>query len=245
MSTLAAPDAPHAGPPAAAVIPPSILLRQVSKRYGAVTALRGVTLKFAPGEFVLLLGPNGSGKSTLLRVAALLARPDTGQVDFADAGGVVLRDPREVKRSIGFVGHNSLLYDDLTAEENLLFFARLYGLEHAAARVADSIGATGLWKRRGDLVRTFSRGMRQRVSITRALLHRPGVLLLDEPAAALDREAVGWLAQALRALHDSGCTVLMSTHGRSDLTALATRAVRLETGEVKSDVGGPAAEAEA
>jgi heme exporter protein A len=231
--------------PLAAAPPPGVAFHQITKRYGAVTALRRVTLQISPGEFVILLGPNGSGKSTLLRIAALLARPDAGRVTIAANEEPPLADPLEARRRIGFIGHNSLLYDDLTAHENLLFFARLYGLQHAEARAADAIGAAGLWKRRGDVLRTFSRGMRQRVSIARALLHRPGLLLLDEPAAGLDREALGWLAETLRALRDSGCTVLLSTHGRSDLTALASRAVRLEGGEIKSDVGGASAEAEA
>ena len=242
LASTAAPPLAESAAPAVACL--AVQFHEVTKRYGALVALRRITLKIAPGEFVSLLGPNGSGKSTLLRVAALLARPDAGRVTFAEADGRTVSDAMEVKRRIGFVGHNSMLYDEMTAAENLLFFARLYGLEHAESRAADSLGATGLWKRGGDLVRTFSRGMRQRVSIARALLHGPGLLLLDEPAAGLDREARGWLVETLRTLSQRGCTVLMSTHERSELTALATRAIRLEAGELKSDVGENVAEAE-
>ncbi len=205
--------------------------REVSKRYGAQWALRKVSLQIAAGEFVLLRGPNGSGKSTLLRIAATLTRPSAGEVQYSGAGS---NAPRDAKARIGLVAHSTLLYDDLSAAENLRFFGSLFGLRDAGRRAEAALESVGLGGRRDGLVRTFSRGMRQRLSLARALLHGPGLLLLDEPATGLDQEAREWLEHTLTGLHAAGCTVLMSTHTGEPVLA-AERSVWLERGQIVRD----------
>jgi ABC-type multidrug transport system ATPase subunit len=203
----------------------------IDKRYGGLYALRRVSLEIAPGECVALAGRNGSGKTTLLRIAAQLVRPSAGNLTFSPAQ---MQGPSAAKNT-GFVAHATMVYDELTAEENLLLFARLLEIPEPAKRVASLLRDVGLFERRDSLVRTFSRGMRQRVAIARALLHEPSVLLLDEPGTGLDPQGVGWLAETLRRLRDAGSTILMSLHGESEISALATRAIRLDAGAVVAD----------
>ncbi|HKW36017.1 MAG TPA: ABC transporter ATP-binding protein [Candidatus Acidoferrum sp.] len=226
--------------------PTGIRFENIEKRYGGLYALRCVSLAVAPGECVALAGRNGSGKTTLLRIGARLVRPSAGSVGFVSSGwndepkkngGV--NPPRRGAPSgdapVGFVAHATMVYDELTAEENLLMFAKLQSIAEPGDRAAALLDEVGLAERRNSLVRTFSRGMRQRVAIARALLNDPSVLLLDEPATGLDPEGITWLANALRRMRDNGRTILMSLHGESEISALATRAVRLDAGSVAAD----------
>lgn len=203
----------------------------IDKRYGGLYALRRVSLEVAPGECVALAGRNGSGKTTLLRIAAQLVRPSTGKLTFSPAQTVA----GPATKDTGFVAHATMVYDELTAEENLVLFARLLEIAEPAKRVELLLRDVGLIERRDSLVRTFSRGMRQRVAIARALLHEPSVLLLDEPGTGLDPQGVSWLAETLRGLREAGSTILMSLHGESEISALATRAIRLDAGTVVAD----------
>jgi heme ABC exporter ATP-binding subunit CcmA len=205
---------------------------RVEKRFGSLVALRGVSLEIQPGEFVALLGPNGAGKTTLLRMAAQLMNPTSGNINLTS--GI---STQAAKHFIAMVGHSTLLYDELKASENLSFFAQLYGLDEVQSRVQSALDACGLSTRAGSLVRTFSRGMRQRLSIARALLHGPRLLLLDEPAAGLDHQGLAWFGATLSRLRRDGCTIVMSTHARNESLDFATRAVSLAAGRIEQDTG--------
>ncbi len=220
-----------------AASPAGIRFENIEKRYGALYALRRVSLEVAPGECAVLAGRNGSGKTTLLRIAARLVRPTSGDLSYSDGQK---RDMVSNRIQPGFVAHAAMVYDELTAEENLLLFARLQGVERPKERVASLLAEVSLTERRKSLVRTFSRGMRQRVAIARALLTDPSVLLLDEPATGLDSQGIAWLAWTLRRMRDAGCTLLMSLHGESEISALATRGIRLDAGSVVGDTSAGA-----
>ena len=211
--------------------PVGLRFENIDKRYGGLLALRGVSLTIGAGECVVFAGRNGSGKTTLLRIAARLVRPSRGELSFTGAPS----GQEDNAMRPGFVAHATMVYDELTAEENLLLFARLLGTARPENRVEALLQEVGLSDRRASRVRTFSRGMRQRVAIARALLHEPAVLLLDEPATGLDPQGVTWLAEAIRGLRDSGRTILMSLHGESEISSLGTRAIRLDSGSIAAD----------
>ena len=214
----------------ATTLPPTGLrFDNVDKRYGGLYALRRVSLEIAPGECVALAGRNGSGKTTLLRIAAQIVLPTAGKLTFPGAA------PNTPNGRPGYVAHATMVYDELSAEENLVLFAKLQNVDNPAARAEDLLREVGLFERRDSLVRTFSRGMRQRIAIARALIHRPSVLLFDEPATGLDPLGITWLANTLREIHRAGGTILMSLHGESEISALATRAVHIDAGKIIAD----------
>jgi heme exporter protein A len=215
---------------AATLSPTGLRFENIDKRYGGLFALRRVCLEIAPGECVVLAGRNGSGKTTLLRIAARIVRPTAGKLSFPGASSEAVGDGRP-----GYVAHTTMVYDELSAEENLILFGKLQGVPSPAARAEELLKEVGLYERRTSLVRTFSRGMRQRIAIARALVHRPAVLLFDEPATGLDPLGIAWLAKTLGDVHRAGCTVVMSVHGESEISALATRAVQLDAGSVVAD----------
>ena len=196
-------------------------VRKLVKRFGLKTVLRGLDFHVEPGEFVALFGPNGAGKTTFLRILASLSRPSLGKVSIA--GHALPDHAAEVRRHLGVVSHLPLLYADLTAEENLRFYGRMYGLPNLDARIAEVLDLVGLSHRRRDLVRTFSRGMQQRLAIGRAVLHNPEVILFDEPYTGLDQDASSMLDEVLRQVAALGRTVVMTSHDLARAEALASR----------------------
>jgi ABC-type multidrug transport system ATPase subunit len=202
-------------------------LRSVTKTYGPVRALLGVSCVLAAGVVTTIRGPNGSGKSTLLAIVGTLTRPTSGLVDHGELG----RGRHEVRRTLGWVGHESLCYLDLTGKQNIEFAARLYD--------RDPVEAYRLAARRFDLdsfaerpVRTYSRGQRQRIALARALVHSPRLLLLDEPTAGLDKQATDRLAQAARDEAAGGAVVVVVTHDANFADALNGRTILLDRGRV-------------
>ena len=178
--------------------------KKLVKRFGLKTILRGVDFSVEPGEFVALLGPNGAGKTTFLRILATLSRPSLGSVKVA--GYSLPNESAQVRARLGVVSHMPLLYPDLTAEENLEFYARMYGISNFGPRITEVLGMVGLENRRKDLVRTFSRGMQQRLAIGRAVIHDPEVMLFDEPYTGLDQDASEMLDEVLRSVAAKGRT---------------------------------------
>ena len=198
-----------------------IEVKKLVKRFGMKSVLRGVDFRVERGEFVALLGPNGAGKTTFLRILSSLARPSLGEVKVA--GYSLPNQAAQVRARLGVVSHMPLLYGDLTAQENLEFYARMYGLPDPQSRIAEVLDMVGLASRRNDLVRTFSRGMAQRLAIGRAVLHDPDVILFDEPYTGLDQDASSMLDEVLKSVAAQGRTVVMTSHDLARAEDLATR----------------------
>ena len=200
---------------------PLIEVTKLVKRFGPKVVLRNLDFSVEQGEFVALLGPNGAGKTTFLRILSSLSSPTMGRVRVA--GHDLPRQASAVRQSLGVVSHMPLLYGDLTAEENLLFYGRMYGVRALEKRIAEVLELVGLAARRRDLVRTFSRGMQQRLAIGRAIIHDPEVLLLDEPHTGLDQDACAMLDTVLKQVASRGRTLVMTSHDLSRVEDLASR----------------------
>ena len=205
----------------------------MEKWYGPLPAVRGITLRLAPGEFLTIFGPNGAGKTTLLRMLCGAVVPTRGSVRIA--GEDTRTGEGAWRRKIGLLSHQTFLYPGLTAAENLDFYARLYSLPDRASRVAESLASVALWERRDDRVRTFSRGMQQRVALARTLLHEPEAVFLDEPYTGLDPHAAASLRGVLDRLRDGRRTVVLVTHNLSQGLEQADRVAVQVAGEWVSD----------
>jgi heme exporter protein A len=189
---------------------PAISVRGLWKYFGHFPALRGIDLELERGRFLTVFGPNGAGKTTLIKVLSTQLKPSEG---VALVGGHdVVSGADEVRKEIGVISHNTYLYPNLSAIENLLFYGRMYGLADARDRAVELIERVGLSGRMDDRVGTYSRGMQQRLSIARALLHEPTVMFLDEPYTGLDQHASRMLRQVLETLHTGERTLILTTH---------------------------------
>lgn len=204
------------------------------KTFGLKRVLRGLDFSVEEGEFVALLGPNGAGKTTFIRILSSLSRPSMGIVRI---NGLELpAQSNEVRRLLGVVAHQPLLYGDLSAEVNLRFYARMYQLKDFSDRIAEVLEIVGLSPARRELVRTFSRGMQQRLAIARAILHNPKVLLFDEPFTGLDQDASEMLDGLLTEVAAHGRTVVMTSHDLPRAARLASRIDILSRGKVAASM---------
>jgi len=217
--------------------PDPVRAEALGRSFAGVPVLAGVDLVVRAGDAVVLLGPNGAGKTTLLRILALLARPTAGRL--ALFGSDAATAPPALRRRIGYVGHESLCYPDLTATENLEFYARLFAVPDADARVRDLVVWAGLEAAARRPVRVYSRGMSQRLALARALLHEPELLLLDEPFTGLDAAGVAALQERLAALRLAGHALVLTTHDLERAAPVATRVAVLHRGKIVWAHDGP------
>ena len=214
---------------------PMLRLDGLGRRFGDFWAVRDVTLEVAPGEVLGLLGPNGAGKTTTIRLLAALIEPSEGS---AWVDGLEVREaPDEIRRRIGILTETPGLYDKLSAERNLDYFGRLYRLPAGirAERIERWMRLLGIWERRTEPAGTFSKGMRQKLAIARALLHEPRVLFLDEPTAGLDPEAAFIVREAIEALSGEGRTIVLCTHNLDEADRLSDRIAFLRTTLLRID----------
>ena len=207
-----------------------IEIQGLVKSFGHTYALRDVDLKVGEGQFLTIVGPNGAGKTTLLRILATLLKPTSGLVNI-DGLHLASRSD-EIRRRIGFVSHQSLTYDKLTVEENLRFYGRLYDVVGLEERVDSLLQLVGLRARRHDPARTLSRGMQQRLSIARAIIHQPSLLLLDEPYTGLDQQAAEMLRTLLQTVNEESRTVVMTTHNLQRAVELCDTVAILTSGRI-------------
>ena len=221
---------PAAQSGAATTQTPAIALERLVKSFDARPVLRGLTYALPAGRTLVIFGPNGAGKTTLLRTLATLARPSAGRALVA--GLDVVADAGEVRRLVGYVGHQPHAYEELTARENLLFFARMYGLRDGAERATKLLERVGLRARANDRVRAFSRGQAQRLALARGILHDPAVLLLDEPDTGLDQEALALLERLVAERRERGLATVLTTHHLERGLRLADDALTLVRGRI-------------
>jgi heme exporter protein A len=213
--------------------PLALKSENIQKTFGHFVALAGINLEVQRGEFLALFGRNGAGKTTFLKIAATLVRSTEGNLSI---DGLNIDDePERVRRKIGFLSHNTYIYRDLSPLQNLRFFASLYGVPDAEARIPSLLERVGLKRRANDPVRAFSRGLQQRIGIARVFLHNPSLVLLDEPYTGLDANAVQMLNDLLDETVRAGNTVILTTHDIEHGLRAATRAVIIDRGRLVFD----------
>ncbi len=212
--------------------------RGLTKTFGNNLALRGIDLEVSQGESVVIFGPNGAGKTTLIKVLATIMKSSSGTVSIE--GRDINHQAEEVRRRIGVVTHQTFLYNNLTAYENLDFYCRLYDVSGRQERVHQVIAMVGMTARLHDRVGTLSRGMQQRLSIARSLLHKPGIMLLDEPETGLDQQAIALLWEALRGEGEQKRTIIFTTHNLERGLELGDRLLILVQGKITYDGVGQA-----
>lgn len=207
-----------------------IKIDKVRKSYGHIDALRGVSFSLEKGDFLSIFGPNGAGKSTLLKILSAQTRPTKGKVYFA--GVDLSKQPNNFRKTFGVISHLPFLYENLSAFDNLKFYGKLYGVDNIEVKVEDILKKVELLDRKNDYVRGYSRGMLQRLSIARALIHDPEIILLDEPYTGLDQHASYILTNILREQFKNNKTIIMVTHNLSRGYDLSTKIAIMKKGEI-------------
>lgn len=205
----------------------------LTKKIGSKTILRGIDLHIPKSQFVTVFGPNGAGKSTLLKTLALLMKPSTGEIIIN--GFDAKKDPAAISKQLGVISHQTFLYENLTARENLRFYGRMYDVPNLEDRIYDVLNQVGLEFSLNDPVRTFSRGMQQRLAIARAILHNPAVLFLDEPYTGLDPHAIQILNSVLARLNSDNRTIFMITHNFEEGLDITDRVLFVVQGRIVYD----------
>ncbi|MGH7800014.1 MAG: heme ABC exporter ATP-binding protein CcmA [Thermodesulfobacteriota bacterium] len=215
-----------------------IITEGVTKSFGNIQALRGIDLKAKKGEFLTVFGPNGAGKTTLIKLLATLTKPTSGKVIIANHD--IKKEPDKVRALIGVISHDPYLYGNLSALENIKFFASLYGISEAREKAMEVIRQVGLENRMHDLVRTFSRGMQQRLAVARAIVHEPKILLLDEPYTGLDQHGGRIFGELLKWLKRENRTIVMTTHNLPEGLEISDRVAIIDAGKIiyESDARG-------
>jgi ABC-type multidrug transport system ATPase subunit len=212
---------------------PALEVADLSKTFGNQFALRKVSFQLRAGDFLTIFGPNGAGKTTLIRILSTLSKPSSGKAKIGNHS--LPTESEEIRRQIGVIAHQTFLYEDLTADENLRFYGKLYSVPNLEDRIESIISEVGLGLRRRDRVRTFSRGMQQRLSIARAMIHDPLFLFLDEPYTGLDQHASEMLSNWLKRVRSSNRTTLMVTHDLERGLDMADRVAVLNSGKIVFD----------
>jgi len=210
-----------------------IAVTGLTKTFGNLYALRNLSFSLNKGEFLTIFGPNGAGKTTLIRILSTITKASSGEIKISDLS--FEDDSEEIRRQIGVIAHQTFLYENLTAEENLRFYGKLYDVVNLTQKIEAILSQVGLELRKKDFVRTFSRGMQQRLAIARAMLHEPSILLLDEPFTGLDQHASGMLTNWLNRLRSSEQTIIMVTHDLKQGIELADRIAILVNGQLVSN----------
>ena len=208
-----------------------IKVENLTKKYGYLKALDGISFELIEGDFLSVFGPNGAGKSTLLKILSTQTKLSSGSVFFDNIS--VQKLPDAFRNSFGIISHLPFLYENLSAMENLNFYGKLYNVDNLKERIKELLNKVELYKRRNDLVRNYSRGMLQRLSIARALIHNPRIILLDEPYTGLDQHASFILSEILKEQFEDKKTIIMVTHNLSIGFDLASKIAILNHGKLK------------
>lgn len=208
----------------------AIEVKGLTKSFGVHSVLRGINFRVEAGEAAVIFGPNGAGKTTLIKILAAIMNPSSGDISF---GGLSLKDNAEaIRRQVGVVTHQPFLYGDLSVNENLAFYSRMYDVPQPKERIREVVAMVGMSRRLHDRVRELSHGMKQRIAIARALLHRPSIMLLDEPETGLDQQAVASFWQTMRCDGEIKRTVVFTTHNLERGLELGDRLVILAKGKI-------------